>query len=120
MGTCRPRKKFDKVLELIGPATIKDTFLHVCEGGIVCSTGQLGNQWYLKEFDPIMDLAPNAYLTSFYSGNVNQEKLDRMLDFVARYQVPVQPEKIFALKEVAKAHEYLASHHSLGKVIVLN
>jgi NADPH2:quinone reductase len=119
-GHLQTTEKFDKVLELIGPATIKDTFLHVCEGGIVCSTGQLGNQWYLKEFDPIMDLAPNAYLTSFYSGNVNQEKLDRMLDFVARYQVPVQPEKIFALKEVAKAHEYLASHHSLGKVIVLN
>lgn len=59
-------------------------------------------------------------MTSFFSGNVNQEKLDRMLDFAARYQVPVQPEKIFALKEVAKAHEYLASHHSLGKVIVLN
>ena len=93
---------------------------HVVEGRIVCSTGQLGNQWYLKEFDPIMDLAPNAYLTSFYSGNVDQEKLDRMLTFVARYQVPAHPEKIFSLKEVAKAHEYLASHHSLGKVIVLN
>ena len=67
-----------------------------------------------------MDLAPNAYLTSFYSGNVDQEKLDRMLTFVARYQVLAHPEKIFSLKEVAKAHEYLASHHSLGKVIVLN
>lgn len=119
-GHLQTEEKFDKVLELIGPATIKDTFKHVSEGGIVCSTGQLGNQWYLKEFDPIMDLAPNAYLTSFYSGNVNQEKLDRMLSFVARYKVPVHPEKIFSLKEVAKAHEYLASHHSLGKVIVLN
>lgn len=119
-GRLQTKEQFDKVLELIGPATVKDTFKHVTEGGIVCSTGELGNEWYLPQFDPIMDIAPNSYLTSFYSGNVNQEKLDQMLQYVAQYHVSVHPEKIFSLKEVSKAHEYLASHHSLGKVVVLN
>lgn len=119
-GRLQIKEQFDKVLELIGPATVKDTFKHVTEGGIVCSTGELGNEWYLPKFDPIMDIAPNSYLTSFYSGNVNQQKLDKMLQYVAQYHVSVHPEKIFSLKEVPKAHEYLASHHSLGKVIVLN
>lgn len=119
-GKLQTTEEFDKVLELVGPATMKNTFQHVHEGGIVCSTGQLGNQWYLEKFDPIMDIAPNSYLTSFYSGNVNQQKIDDLLDYIERYHVLIKPEKIFSLSEVAKAHQYLESHHSLGKVIVLN
>lgn len=113
-------QSFDKVLELIGPATVKDTFKHVREGGIVCSTGELGNQWYLEKFDPIMDIAPNGYLTSFYSGNVDQQKLNHLLSYIEKYHVTVKPAKIYSLAEVAQAHEYLESHHAFGKVIVLN
>ena len=119
-GKLQSTEEFDRVLELIGPATIQDTFKHVHEGGIVCSTGQLGNQWYLEHFDPIMDIAANGYLTSFYSGNVNQQKIDDLLRYVEQYDVQVKPEKIYSLSEVPEAHRYLASHNSLGKVIVLN
>lgn len=119
-GKLQTTEEFDRVLELIGPATIQDTFQHVHEGGIVCSTGQLGNQWYLEHFDPIMDIAANGYLTSFYSGNVNQRKIDDLLRYVEQYDVQVKPEKIYSLSEVPEAHRYLASHNSLGKVIVLN
>lgn len=119
-GKLQTTKEFDRVLELIGPATIQDTFQHVHEGGIVCSTGQLGNQWYLEHFDPIMYIAANGYLTSFYSGNVNQQKIDDLLRYVEQYDVQVKPEKIYSLSEVPEAHRYLASHNSLGKVIVLN
>ena len=119
-GKLQTTEEFARVLELIGPATIQDTFQHVYEGGIVCSTGQLGNQWYLEHFDPIMDIAANGYLTSFYSGNVNQQKIDDLLRYVEQYDVQVKPEKIYSLSEVPEAHRYLASHNSLGKVIVLN
>ena len=119
-GKLQTTEEFDRVLELIGPATIQDTFQHVYEGGIVCSTGQLGNQWYLEHFDPIMDIAANGYLTSFYSGNVNQRKIDDLLRYVEQYDVQVKQEKIYSLSEVPEAHRYLASHNSLGKVIVLN
>lgn len=67
-----------------------------------------------------MDLAPNSYLTSFYSGNVDNEKLNQLLTVIADHHVDVKPSKIFSLKEVPQAHKYLESHHSLGKVIVLN
>lgn len=107
-------------MELIGPVTVKNSFKHVSDGGIVCSTGELGHQWYLDKFDPIMDIAANSYLTSFYSGNVNQAKLNSLLKYVEEKHVNVRPEKVSSLKEVPTAHEYLESHHSLGKVIVLN
>lgn len=119
-GVLQTDQQFTKALELIGPATTKDTFKHIAAGGIVCSTGQLGNQWYLPKFDPIMDLAPNAYLTSFYSGNVDNEKLNAMLKLIEEKHVTVKPTKIFSLAEVPQAHAFLESKQSFGKVIVLN
>lgn len=118
-GELQTDKKFNKILELIGPKTIKDSFKHLIEGGIVCSTGQLGNQWYLDEFDPIMDIAANSYLTSFYSGNVNEEKMQRMLKYVEKYNVDAKPERVFDLKHVADAHRYLENSKSFGKVVVV-
>ena len=118
-GKLQTSQKFDKILELIGPKTVKDSFKYTNDGGIVCSTGELGNEWYLNHFDPIMDIAPNSYLTSFYSDNVDQGKIDKMLDYIEKYQVNVQPEKIFDLAHVADAHRYLEGHNSFGKVVVV-
>ncbi|MBP3897729.1 MAG: zinc-binding dehydrogenase [Mogibacterium sp.] len=116
-GVLQTDKSFDKVLELIGPATLKNTFAHVNEGGIVCSTGQLGGQWFLNDFDPIFELPANGYLTSFYSGNVSAERIQEMLDFVHDHKVDARPEKVFGLEEVPEAHEYLDSSRSYGKIV---
>lgn len=118
-GELQTSQKFDKILELIGPKTVKNSFKHTNDGGIVCSTGELGNEWYLNHFDPIMDIAPNSYLTSFYSDNVDQGKIDEMLDYIEKYQVDVQPEKVFDLAHVADAHRYLEGKNSFGKVVVV-
>lgn len=118
-GKIQTGEKFDKILELIGPKTMKDSFKHLNEGGIVCSTGQLGNQWYLEEFDPIIDLAPNSYLTSFYSGNVDQTKINQMFSYIEKYHIDASPEKVFDLAHIADAHRYLESNHSFGKVVVV-
>ena len=118
-GELQTSQKFDKILELIGPKTVKDSFKHTNEGGIVCSTGELGNEWYLNQFDPIMDIAPNGYLTSFYSDNVDQSKIDAMLAYIEKYHVDVKPEKVFDLAHVADAHRYLEGKNSFGKVVVV-
>lgn len=118
-GELQTDRKFTKVLELIGPATVKDSFKHTRAGGIICSTGELGNQWYLPRFDPIMDIAPNAYLTSFYSGNVDGAKLNHMLHLIEGKHIVAKPSKVFRLDQVAAAHTFLEGRHSFGKVIVL-
>ncbi|MGQ7408731.1 zinc-binding dehydrogenase [Streptococcus suis] len=110
---------FTKIFELVGPATLSDSLAHLEEGGIICSTGQLGGKWYLENFDPIEQLRQNVYLTTFYSGNVNQDKLQEMFDYLAHYQVPVGPEKIFSLDTIQEAHRYLEGAEAFGKVIVL-
>lgn len=118
-GVLQTEQKFDRVLELIGPATLRDTFSHVAEGGIVCSTGQLGGQWTLNDFDPIFELPANGYLTSFYSGNVDAARLQSLLDYVQTYGIDPAPARVFSLPQAAEAHAWLESAHSFGKVIVV-
>ncbi|CZR09628.1 zinc-binding dehydrogenase [Trichococcus ilyis] len=119
-GVLETEKSFDKILELIGPATIKDSLSHINEGGIVCSTSQLGGKWFLEDFDPIMELKRNSYLTTFHSSDVSGEKLNELLAYIAEKGVAVEPERVFTLEEVAQAHDFLQSQDSFGKVVVLN
>ncbi len=111
--------QYDRILELIGPKTVKDSLAHLCEGGILCSAGQLGGQWCLEEFDPIMELRNNVYLTTFYSGNVSTEKMNEMFSFIESNHIDVKPERIFTLDQVPEAHRWLEESHSLGKCVVL-
>ena len=112
--------KYDKVLDLIGPAALRNTFLHMNEGSIVCVTGLLGGIWALDSFDPLEDLPENAYITSFHSGNVTSEKMQKIIDFIKEYKVEIKAEKVFRLEDVPKAHAYLESADSFGKVVVIN
>jgi len=111
--------KYDRILELIGPKTIRDSLSHLREDGIICSAGQLGNQWYLEDFDPIMELRNNVYLTTFYSGNVSAEKMNGMFSFIESNHIDVKPAKVFTLEQVPNAHRWLEESHGYGKCVVL-
>ena len=118
-GTLDTEEQYDRILDLVGPSAIKDSMQHLRCGGVLCSTGQLGGKWFLEEFDPIVDLAEDAYLTSFYSGNVSAERLREMFDYIEQYAVPVQPERVFSLSETADAHRWLEGQNGFGKAVVL-
>lgn len=117
-GHLQTGELFDRIYELVGPRTIKDSFDHIAEEGIVCSTGQLGGQWYLEDFDPIIELKRNSSLTSFYSGNVSQAKIDELFDYIERWGMDIQPTAVFPLEKVSDAHYYLAQAQTYGKVVV--
>ena len=119
-GKIQTDQSYDKILELVGPATLRDSFSHINEHGIVCNTGQLGNIWYVNDFDPIIELKNNSYLTAFYSGNVSQAKLDAMFDYIRQFDVKILIERVFALEQVPEAHRFLQSADGFGKVVVVN
>lgn len=119
-GKLQTDQRYDKILELVGPATLRDSFSHINEHGIVCNTGQLGNIWYVNDFDPIIELKNNSYLTAFYSGNVSQAKLDAMFDYIRRFDVKILIERVFSLEQVPEAHRFLQSAAGFGKVVVVN
>ena len=117
-GVLHTKEQFDKVLDLVGPSAILDTFARTAEGGIICSCGLLGGQWTVPDFDPIEMLSRNLYLTTFASANVSQDKLQELVDFVERYHVDVEPEKVYKIDQIQEAHAYLEGSYSFGKVIV--
>ena len=119
-GKLQTDQRYDKILELVGPATLRDSFSYINEHGIVCNTGQLGNIWYVNDFDPIIELKNNSYLTAFYSGNVSQAKLDAMFDYIWQFNVKILIERVFALEQVPEAHRFLQSADGFGKVVVMN
>ena len=83
-GVLHTQEQFNKVLDLVGPSAILDTFARTAGGGIICSCGLLGGQWTVPDFDPIEMLSRNLYLTTFASANVSQDKLQALVDFVER------------------------------------
>lgn len=114
-------EKFDKVLELIGTATLRDSLRLVKEGGIVCQTGIVGNTWNLKEMNP-MDLIPSAvYLTVYAGGNEDfmNMPLEEMAQSVAKGEMKLQIGKVFKLDQIAEAHELMDSDMAGGKIVVL-
>lgn len=111
--------EFDKIVDLIGPLTLRDSLKHLVEFGIVSSTCQLGGQWTLDEFDPITDIPNNRYLTGFYSGDVSQYKIQQMLDFIQLHPLNLSPDKAFTLSEISQAHKYLENSQNLGKIVVM-
>ena len=115
----RTEERYDRIFDLVGAAVMKDSMCHLKRGGILCSTGQLGGKWYLEDFDPIVDLAEDAYLTSFYSGNVSEARLREMFDYIEQYAVPVRPARVFSLVETAEAHRWLEGRHGFGKAVVI-
>ena len=119
-GKLQTDQRYDKILELVGPATLRDSFSRINEHGIVCNTGQLGNIWYVNDFDPIIELKNNSYLTAFYSGNVSKAKLDAMFDYIRQFNVKILIERVFTLEQVPEAHRFLQSADGFGKVVVVN
>jgi NADPH2:quinone reductase len=111
-------KKYDRLLELVGPLTLPNSMMAVKEDGIACITGELGGVWDLTHWEPIYGLN-GAYLTSFSSGALNQSTFDQLFELIKRGSIDVAPTKTFDLKHTADAQAYLDSHDSFGKVVVL-
>lgn len=74
----------------------------------------------MNDFDPIVELKNNSYLTAFYSGNVLQAKLDEMFDYIRQFNVKILIERVFTLEQVSEAHRFLQSADGFGKVVVVN
>ena len=119
-GRLETEDKFHRILELVGPATIKDSFDHIAEGGIICVTGLLGGQWELNGFNPIEEIRNNSFLTSFHSAHVSQDLMDELFDYIDRYQVNVTPRRVFSLEQVPKAHAFIEGTAGFGKIVIMN
>jgi len=110
----------DKVLELIGTQTLKDSLKCIKPGGIVCMTGILGNEWTMKEFTPMGDISSLGRLTVYMgeAGNLQNESLQEFIDAVESGDIKITIDRTFKLNEIVAAHKYMESNQAKGKIVV--
>jgi NADPH:quinone reductase-like Zn-dependent oxidoreductase len=111
----------DKVLELIGAATLLDSLRCARQGGIVCMTGIVGNKWSLDNFAP-MEAIPTAVCLTSYNGRSEdfmRTPLQQLVEQVAAGTLHVQIGKTFHLDDIVEAHRCMEENQAGGKIVVL-
>jgi len=111
----------NKVLELVGTTTLKDSLQATRTGGIVSMTGMVGNAWSFDEFSP-MAVIPTAVSLTTYSGGVEDFMRTPLQDLVRDIeQGTLKPKigKVFNLKDIVEAHRTMESNSAGGKIVVL-
>ncbi len=108
----------NKILELIGPKTLRDSLLTVSHPGYVCNTGILGNVFTIDHFDPIKYIPNGVLLSGFFSNYPTQEVISAMFQLISSKHIKPLYSKVFKLNEIAEAHALLENGRAGGKIIV--
>ncbi|WP_439698249.1 zinc-binding alcohol dehydrogenase family protein [Mucilaginibacter sp. AW1-7] len=111
----------NKVLELIGTATLKDSLSCAAPGGIVCMTGMLAEQWSFNEFAPMEYIPATVSLTVYDSGQirVDVKNFQQFIRDVEAGEIKLPVGRTFILADIAAAHQLMDSNAAGGKVVVL-
>lgn len=110
----------NKVLELIGTRTLKDSLKCITTKGMVCMTGILGNEWTMKEFTPMGDIPSLGRLTVYMgeSKNLSKDLLQEFIDEVENGSIKLNIDTVYNLNQVAEAHQYMEDNKAKGKIVV--
>ncbi|KXH67820.1 zinc-binding alcohol dehydrogenase domain-containing protein 2 [Colletotrichum salicis] len=112
--------RFDKVLELVGTTTLRDSLKCAVERGTVCMTGIQGGEWEVSKFAPFEDL-PNRVRLSVYSGGSDDFRAcpwDELVQAVEDGKIKI-PTRAFSLDEIQKVHGILESGGGGEKLVVI-
>ncbi|ANQ48247.2 zinc-binding dehydrogenase [Flammeovirga sp. MY04] len=111
----------NKVLELVGTVTLKDSLQCISKRGIVCMTGILGNEWTMKDFTPMGDIPSTGRLTAYMGDAVDLSKnlLQDFIDDVADGKIDLNIDKVYQLHQVPEAHQYMEDAKGNGKLVVV-
>ena len=111
----------DKVLELVGTTTLRDSLLCVREPGLVCMTGIVGDKWSLEHFSP-MEAIPTAVGLTTYDGGPKDfmaMPFQDLIDQIVAGKMQVHVGRTFRLDEIVDAHRLMESNAAGGKIVVL-
>lgn len=108
----------NKILELIGPRTLRDSLLTVSRPGYVCDTGVLGNVFTIPQFDPIKYIPNGVFLTGFFSNFPTQTVIDRLFELIEQNAITPLYKHVFSLNEIVEAHTLLEKGGAGGKIIL--
>jgi NADPH:quinone reductase-like Zn-dependent oxidoreductase len=113
--------KFDKVLELVGTSTLRDSLQCTLPGGSVCMTGMLSEQWSIADFAPMEYIPAAVNLTVYDSGQIRigGEFFQKFVKDIENGFLKPVIKRIFNLDEIVEAHHFMESSSGAGKIVVL-
>ena len=111
----------NKVLELIGTTTLKDSLQCAVQGGAVCMSGMLSEQWSIKDFSPMEYIPATVHLTVYDSGQTKLDKanLQAFINDVEAGYIKVNISQTFPLDQIVEAHKLMESNAATGKIVVV-
>lgn len=111
----------NKVLELVGTTTLRDSLKCARSGGTVVMTGMVGNAWEFERFSP-MEAIPTAVNLTTYSGGPDDFMRTPLQELVRDIEAGVLKPKIgklFSLTEIVEAHRTMEENRAGGKIVIL-
>ena len=111
----------DKVLELVGTTTLRDSLRCAKLRGIVCMTGMVGDKWSFDNFSP-MEVIPTAVSLTTYAGESEdfmRTPFGDLVELIEAGTLRVQVGKTFTLGEIVEAHRCMEENKADGKIVVL-
>ena len=111
----------DKVLELVGTTTLKDSLRCAKLRGIVCMTGMVGDKWSFDNFSPL-EVIPTAVSLTTYAGESEdfmRTPFGDLFELIEAGTLRVQLGKTFTLDEIVEAHRCMEENKADGKIVVL-
>lgn len=110
----------NKVLELVGTVTLKNSLTLVSDNGILCMSGILGNEWELNRFEPLVDIPTGVYFTAFTSETIKEGLLVELFNHIEKHDIQVPIAKVFQLDQIHEAHLLMEGNAANGKIVVTN
>ncbi|MBB6376755.1 NADPH:quinone reductase-like Zn-dependent oxidoreductase [Pseudonocardia eucalypti] len=110
----------DRVLDLVGTSTARDSLRLVRRGGTVCMAGTLSG-WLIPDFEPVAMIPSGTRLTAFHSDDMKggTAVLERVVREVEAGIYRPNVDRVFGLDEVVAAHRYMENNEATGKVVVI-
>jgi len=115
----------DRVLDLVGNRTFRDSVRALAPRGRFCQAGFLGGAEPIKDFNPIFDLPSDVHVSFFGSFMLGTDgyptcriPMQTIVDRVSTGRYVAKPARVFSFEHVPDAHRVMESNAANGKLVV--
>jgi NADPH2:quinone reductase len=121
-----PVGKFDKCLNLVGNSVLLETLWLIKRHGRYCHAGWLGGLTPVKDFDPLLQMAPGVHFSLFASPYwgipewpTSEVPLREIVTNIADGKFNAKPARVFKFDEIQEAHRVMEAAEAGGKLVIL-
>ena len=115
----------DAVLEIVGNSTLIDSLAMLRHDGRLCLAGFLGGPEPVEGFDPLIHMPSGVQFSFFGSAFVfatpafplDQIPFQSIIQAIEQGRYNARPSRVFALEEMARAHELMEADGADGKLV---